>query len=57
MTSSLTAHETRRDDKHLRVELDIFSSEWVIFVCPKTMRWLHSVCTQVLEFVNTLDLI
>ena len=34
MTSSLAHPETRRDDKHLRVEFTIFPTEWVTFVCP-----------------------
>ena len=55
MASSLSCHETGRDDKHLRVEFSIFSCEWVIFRCPKSIGWLHSECAQVLEFVHSLD--
>ena len=56
MTSSLTAHETLRDDKHLRVEFGIFLSEWVILMCPKSKGWLHSECAQMLEYVGSQDL-
>ena len=56
MASSLTGHETRRDDKHLRVEFGILLRKWVVFVRPKSIGWLHSKFAQVLEFVNSLDL-
>ena len=55
MTLSLTNHETRCDGKHLRVEFAIFSSERVIFVCPKLVGWLHSERAQMLEFVDSLQ--
>ena len=56
MVSSLTGHETRRDDKHLPVEFGILFRKWVVFVRPKSIGWLHSQCAQVLEFVDSLDL-
>ena len=56
MASSLTGHETRRDDKHLRVTFGILFCEWIVFVRPKSIGWLHSKCAQVLEFVDSLDL-
>ena len=56
MDSSLAGHETRRDDKHLRVEFGIFFHKWVVFVRPKLIGWLHSERAQMLEFVDSLDL-
>ena len=42
MASSLTGHETQRDEKHLRVKSGILFCEWVIFMCPKLIGWPHS---------------
>ena len=55
MTSLLASHETRHDEEHLQVQFAIFSSEWVIFVCPESVGWLHSKCGRMLEFVDSLD--
>ena len=42
MTSSLTGHGTRRNDKHLRVQFGILCRKWIIFVRPKSIAWLYS---------------
>ena len=55
MTSSLTGHGTRRDDKHLRVEFGILCRKPIVFVHPKSIGWLHSERVQVLDFVHSLD--
>ena len=55
MTSSLTGHGTRRDDKHLRVEVGILCRKWIVYVRPKSIGWLHSKCARVPEFVDSLD--
>ena len=55
MTSSLTGHGTRRDGKHLQVEVGILCRKWIIFVRSKSIGWLHSECAQVSEFFNSLD--
>ena len=56
MTSWLTGHGTRRDDKHLRVEFGILFCKWVVFVRPKSIGWPDSECAQALEFVNSPNL-
>ena len=56
MAWSLTGHETRRDDKNLRVAFGILFRKWVVFVRPKSIGSLHSECAGVLEFVDSLDL-
>ena len=56
MASLLTGNDTRRDDKHLRVEFGILVCEWVIFVRAESIGRLHSECAQVLEFLNSVDL-
>ena len=55
MTSSLTGHGTQRDGKHLRVEFGILCCNWIVFVRPKSIGWLHSECAQVSEFVDSLQ--
>ena len=55
MTSSLTGHGTRRDDKHLGVEFGILCRKWLVLVRPKSIRWLHSERAQVSELVDRLD--
>ena len=55
MTSSLTGHGTRRDDKHLRVKFGILCRRRIVFVRPKSIGWLHSNHAQVLEFIDNLD--
>ena len=55
MTSSITGHGTRRDDKHLRVKFGILCRKWSVFVRSKSIGWLHSERAQVSEFVDSLD--
>ena len=55
MTSLLTGHGSRRDDKHLRVQFCILCRKRIVFVRPKSIRWLHSESAQVPELVDSLD--
>ena len=57
MASSLTGHETRNDDKHLRVEFGVLFRKWVVFLRPESIGWRHSECAQVLDFVDSPDLL
>ena len=55
MTSSLTGHGARRDDKHLQVEFGILWRKQIFFVRPKSIGWLHFKLAQVSGFVDSLD--
>ena len=54
MTSSLTRHGIRRDDKHLCAEFALCRKR-IVFVRPKSIGWFHSKRAQVWGFVDSLD--
>ena len=55
VSCSSTSHGARSNSEYRWFELGVFRFHWIVLVCPKSIGWLHSERSQVLELIDGLD--